>query len=653
MAEDERKLTDSAHGMVLAHVLFVDIVGYSKELTPDQADWLELLIELTAQCPSLVSARAEERVIAAPSGDGYALAFFDAIDDPIRCGEELLALVDQAGKFRIRLATHFGPVEVVEDISGSPNVSGEGINLASRALKFTEPGALYLTERSYEIAREVPDLADRFQWVGDETAKHGVELSLYRLVAPPDHPAYSAWDLRFAQKIYERARRRKRSGISPVGKIAERVAHIRHHLITGLVLFLVVECIHHGAELTDFGVRMRLWAYDKLQPNMPAPEGKLPIVVADLQDNFALPLDDDRKTDMKKVAEFLSGIADHHEATGEGPLAIGIDIQFGSEEGSVFPDAEGDVIAQAKRLGAIQPRPIPVYLAVSKGLARGRDLWLQRPDFSKFVAHPQTPGSNPNGLTQLIDTLIVGEDRVPSLVGQLAEAYQLKYPPPPQLPDWIVDRHAEPLEVPLGFDEKVLALKATPYFLNFGALDRLKRESLTIRDASDASDPQVQERLSQSVVLIGRTTDKDDLWSTQSSKKQEAGVYFHALGVFTKVQSPISEFRPWLSTLLALVASLFVLGVTSAVRVSYAWAAPEVDDQRLRKWCTLGLIALTLSGSVWLIRTYGILWTDYLLVAIAIAGDPILEGWTHGAATTAYRWSQRTWRRFVFKGEAH
>lgn len=639
--------------MVLAHVLFVDIVGYSRELTPNQADLVEQLSGFAQRCPTFVRARNEKRVIAAPSGDGYALAFLDSVDDPLRCGEELLALITQAGNFRVRMATHFGPVEIVEDISGSPNVTGEGINMAARALDFTEPGALFLTERSYEIAREVPAYSDRLKLVGGETAKHGVPLTLYRLVAAPAHPPFTTQDLVRAEAIHAKATERKRTAIAPVAQIAERLAHIRRDVITGLILFAVVEVIHFGLESTDFGQRMRLWAYEKLQPNMATPEGHLPVVVADLQDNFNRELGDTSRTDMKRVAEFLSGIARHHEATGRGPIAIGIDIEFGARDNEVtFPDAEGDVIREVQRLAKIQPRPVPVFLAVKAGLHRSSDEWLGRPEFAQFAVHPLKPAEPRAGETMLYDTLHLAGEEVPSIGGQLALEYQKLHPRPAALPDFVADRYTEPLDSTVVVDGQQLKVLASRYYLNFGALDRLKQETLKIAGPEDADSPNVQDRMERAVVLVGRTTDETDQWPMPNSTQMEPGVYFHALGVYTQIKAPVSEFRPWLAMTLAFGASLFVLCLTSVVRRAFAWAAPDVDDHRLRVVFTLGLIALTLVGSVALMRSYGILWTDYILVAAAIAGDPILEGWSHNTGVKVYRWSRRIWRRFVFKGEA-
>lgn len=649
MASEDQTPVDDGHEMVLAHVLFVDIVGYSREITPEQANWLEALVKIAQGCPTYQAAQKEHRVIAAPAGDGYALAFLESIDDAVRCGEELIAAVVKQGVFRVRAATHFGPVEEVFDISGSPNVSGEGINMAARALEFAEPGVIYATERSYELVREVPAYADRFEKVGDKTTKHSTPITIYKLLDAKHKAHYSERDFDKAKRIHERESKRRGWAVAPIPKIAERLAHIRYHLILGLVLFLVVEMIHHIADGTDFGTRMRLWAYDRLQPNMPKPEGRLPIVVADLKDNFADLSDLDRRTDRQKLAELLKSVADHYEATGQGPLAIGIDIEFGlqrtptDEVPDERPAGTSEVVKQALRLAQAKPRPIPVFLAVYEGLPLGANTLLGDEAAKSLMVHAAVPMVGKSGLSTLYDGIEIDGELYPSVVGALAQAYFKEFGEPKKLPDFLMTSRGEPFEL------SAPKINSATYFVNYGALDELVTGTVSLDDPAAPSRSSVAQELNQRVVLIGRSTDAADLHSIPNRENLYPGVYLHALGLYSRVQSPVGEFQPWLATTLALTASLFVLILTSAVRRMYAWAAPEVDDRKLRIWTTLGLIGLTLWGSVALIRHFGVLWTDYLLVALALAGDPVLEQWIHSAAVGGYQWSRQAWHRLVFK----
>ena len=144
-------------------------------------------------------------MVSAPSGDGYALAFFDEIGAPLRCGYELAPLVAAAGQFSLRMAAHVGPVEIAEDIGNDKNVFGEGINVASRALQFSNPGELVVTQRMYELARELPEFEGRFDPIGEETTKHGLDLTLYRVMGPSSGVGLPVHDLMVAERIHAKA----------------------------------------------------------------------------------------------------------------------------------------------------------------------------------------------------------------------------------------------------------------------------------------------------------------------------------------------------------------------------------------------------------------------------------------------------------------
>jgi class 3 adenylate cyclase len=118
----------------IAHVLFVDIVGYSKLLTNEQTALVNRLNELVRQTDQFRKADATGKLLRIPTGDGMALVFFTTPDAPVRCAGEL-SKADQADpKIQLRMGIHSGPVDQVVDVNNRSNVTGAGINIAQRVM---------------------------------------------------------------------------------------------------------------------------------------------------------------------------------------------------------------------------------------------------------------------------------------------------------------------------------------------------------------------------------------------------------------------------------------------------------------------------------------------------------------------------------------
>src|ERR1700719_2131894 len=118
----------------LAHVLFIDIVGYSKRLINEQTALVKRLNELVLQTEQCRTADAAGKLIRIPTGDGMALAFFTSPDAPVRCAIEL-SKADQADpKLELRMGIHTGPIDQVSDGTERSNDGGSGINMAQRGM---------------------------------------------------------------------------------------------------------------------------------------------------------------------------------------------------------------------------------------------------------------------------------------------------------------------------------------------------------------------------------------------------------------------------------------------------------------------------------------------------------------------------------------
>ena len=162
----------------LAHVLFIDIVGYTKRLTNEQSALVKKLNELVRQTEECRAAEATGKLIRIPTGDGMALAFFTSPDAPVRCAIEL-AKADQADpKIELRMGIHTGPVDHVSDVNERSNVAGAGINIAQRVMDCGDAGHILLSKRTADdlgqYGRWQPDLHD----LGEVEVKHGLRLGV-------------------------------------------------------------------------------------------------------------------------------------------------------------------------------------------------------------------------------------------------------------------------------------------------------------------------------------------------------------------------------------------------------------------------------------------------------------------------------------------
>ena len=114
----------------IAHVLFIDIVGYSKLSIDEQRRAIERLNEIVQQTEEFEKAESANRLVKIPTGDGMALVFYDSPESPVECAMEVSRKLSAPDAPRVRMGIHSGPVSGVVDVNGRGNVAGEGINTA-------------------------------------------------------------------------------------------------------------------------------------------------------------------------------------------------------------------------------------------------------------------------------------------------------------------------------------------------------------------------------------------------------------------------------------------------------------------------------------------------------------------------------------------
>jgi TolB-like protein/Tfp pilus assembly protein PilF len=160
----------------IGHVLFMDLVGYSKLLLDEQRELLERLTEIVRNTEQVRAAEATDKLIRLPAGDGMALVFFNSPEAPVQCAIEVAEKLKQYPELKLRMGIHSGPVNEVRDVNGRANVAGAGINIAQRVMDCGDAGHILLSKRVAE------DMAHSRQWrtylhdLGECGVKHGVPI---------------------------------------------------------------------------------------------------------------------------------------------------------------------------------------------------------------------------------------------------------------------------------------------------------------------------------------------------------------------------------------------------------------------------------------------------------------------------------------------
>ena len=199
----------------IAHVLFIDIVGYSKLLTDEQSEALQELNQIIRNTEAVREAEGAEQLIILPTGDGMALVFTGSVEGPAECALEVSQALRAQPSLPVRMGIHSGPVQYIRDANARENISGVGINIARRVMDCGDAGHILVSKRF------AGDLAQHRRWqpylhgLGDVEVKHGVVVSLVNLYAEtignPAPPSCVAG----VRRTKPRATTRK--GLSPVG----------------------------------------------------------------------------------------------------------------------------------------------------------------------------------------------------------------------------------------------------------------------------------------------------------------------------------------------------------------------------------------------------------------------------------------------------
>lgn len=175
---DEQKAQVS---LEIGHVLFIDIVGYTKLLIHEQLEHLEKLREIARATQSFRAAQAEGKLLRLPTGDGGALVFRTSPEAPVKCALEIASALKQHPELRVRMGIHSGPVKGVTDLSEQENIAGAGINIAQRVMDCGNAGDILLSKRVADDLEQYARWRPLLHNVGCFEVKHGVKLDLFNL----------------------------------------------------------------------------------------------------------------------------------------------------------------------------------------------------------------------------------------------------------------------------------------------------------------------------------------------------------------------------------------------------------------------------------------------------------------------------------------
>ena len=165
----------------IAHVLFMDIVAYSKMAMDEQRHRLRELQQMVLSTSEVIRAKAADQLISLPTGDGMALVFFEDPEAPVRCALELNRALRSKAEIKLRMGIHTGPVYRVADVNANRNVAGGGINIAQRVMDCGDAGHILVSKAVVDVLCQLARWDSSLHDLGEAVVKHGVRIHLFNL----------------------------------------------------------------------------------------------------------------------------------------------------------------------------------------------------------------------------------------------------------------------------------------------------------------------------------------------------------------------------------------------------------------------------------------------------------------------------------------
>ena len=180
-------MLDQANRTFICSVVFIDLVGYSKKPVAEQ---IRLKTSLTNNLSEAIKDIPVNDRIILDTGDGAALSFLgdpeDALFTTLSLREAMvrenqsLTQIEESGEDAVRMGINLGPVKLVKDINGHPNIIGDGINVSQRIMSFARPGQIVVSRSYYDVVSNLAsEYAKLFTYEGSRTDKHVREHEIY------------------------------------------------------------------------------------------------------------------------------------------------------------------------------------------------------------------------------------------------------------------------------------------------------------------------------------------------------------------------------------------------------------------------------------------------------------------------------------------
>ena len=165
----------------IGHVLFIDIVGYSKLLITEQSEQLQTLKQMVRRTEQFRLAKGEGKLLGLPTGDGGALVFRTSPEAPVLCAIEISRELKRHPELRVRMGIHSGPVNEISDLNEQANIAGAGINIAQRVMDCGDAGHILLSKHVAEDLEQYPRWRPYLHELGECEVKHGVRIGIVNL----------------------------------------------------------------------------------------------------------------------------------------------------------------------------------------------------------------------------------------------------------------------------------------------------------------------------------------------------------------------------------------------------------------------------------------------------------------------------------------
>src|SRR5438552_3004368 len=176
----------------IGHVLFIDIVSYSKMLITEQSELLQTLKQIVRGTEQFRLAKAEGKLLGLPTGDGGALVFRTSPEAPVLCAIEISRELKRHPELRVRMGIHSGPVNEISDLNEQANIAGAGINIAQRVMDCGDAGHILLSQHVADDLEQYPRWRSHLHDLGECEVKHGVRVRTVNFhtgeLGNPDRP---------------------------------------------------------------------------------------------------------------------------------------------------------------------------------------------------------------------------------------------------------------------------------------------------------------------------------------------------------------------------------------------------------------------------------------------------------------------------------